>query len=97
MLQVALHPLSAVWALQALRNSDGALILAIINIAEEGCMFHFGFIGLLVLVLDIVALVSLLTGHASVGHKVLWTLLILLLPLAGMALYFLIGRSPADA
>ncbi len=60
-------------------------------------MFHFGFIGLLVLVLDLVALFSLLTGRGSVGHKVLWCLLILLLPLLGMVLYFLLGRSPADA
>ena len=54
-------------------------------------------IGLVILVLDIVALVSLLTGHGTVGHKVLWTLLILLLPVIGMILYFLMGRSPKDA
>lgn len=60
-------------------------------------MFHFGFIGVLVLVLDIVALFSVLTGHGTVGHKVLWTLLILLLPLLGMILYFLLGRGRADA
>jgi hypothetical protein len=57
----------------------------------------YGLVGTLILVLDIVAIVSVLAGRGSVGHKVLWTVLILLLPLIGMVLYFLIGRSPADA
>ena len=30
-------------------------------------------------------------------RKLLWIALILLLPIVGMVLYFLIGRSPADA
>lgn len=54
-------------------------------------------LGLLILILDIVAIVSVLGGGGSVGHKVLWIVLILLLPLIGMILYFLIGRSPRDA
>ena len=54
-------------------------------------------IGTLIFVLDIVAIVSVLMGRGSVGHKVLWILLILLLPVLGMILYYLIGRSPADA
>ena len=57
----------------------------------------YGIIGTLVLILDIVAIVSVLMGRGPVGHKVLWTLLILLLPVIGMVLYFLIGRSSADA
>jgi hypothetical protein len=56
-----------------------------------------GIIGLLVLVLDIVAIVSLLGGSASVEHKLLWTVVILLLPVLGMLLYFLLGRSSRDA
>lgn len=54
-------------------------------------------IGLAVLVLDIMAIVSVLTGRSSAGRKVLWILLILALPILGMALYYLIGRSSADA
>lgn len=57
----------------------------------------YGIIGLLVLILDIVAIVSVLGGRGDAGHKILWTLLILLLPVIGMVLYFLVGRSPADA
>ncbi len=59
-------------------------------------MFHSGFLGVLVLILDIVALVSLFSGHRPIAQKVIWTLLILLLPVLGMALYFLVGKSPAD-
>ncbi|MGA7876903.1 MAG: PLDc N-terminal domain-containing protein [Desulfoferrobacter sp.] len=60
-------------------------------------MIHYGFIGIIILILDIIAIVSVIAGHGTVGHKILWTLLVLLLPLIGMILYFLIGRSAADA
>lgn len=60
-------------------------------------MVTYGLIGLVILVLDIVAIFSVLAGGGSVEHKVLWTVLILLLPVIGMILYYLIGRSPADA
>lgn len=55
-----------------------------------------GIIGLLILILDIIAIVSVLLGRGSIGHKLLWILLILILPLIGMILYFLIGRSSKD-
>jgi len=54
-------------------------------------------IGLLILVLDIIAIVKLLGGSSSVQHKVLWIILILLLPIIGMVLYFLIGQKASDA
>ncbi|MCA9291320.1 MAG: PLDc N-terminal domain-containing protein [Phycisphaerales bacterium] len=57
----------------------------------------YGILGLIVFVLDIIAIVSVLGGRGSVGHKLLWTLVIILLPLLGMILYFVIGRSAADA
>ena len=50
-----------------------------------------------VLVLDIIAIVSVVAGHGSLGHKVLWTILILVLPVIGMILYYVVGRSAADA
>jgi len=53
-------------------------------------------LGLLVLILDIVAIVSVIAGRGSLAHKLLWTLLILILPVLGMILYFLFGRRPAD-
>jgi hypothetical protein len=50
-----------------------------------------------VVILDIIAIVSVIAGRGSLLHKVVWTLLILLLPILGMILYFIFGRSPADA
>lgn len=55
-----------------------------------------GIIGLIILILDIIAIVSVLMGGGSVLRKLLWILIILLLPLIGMILYFLIGRSAKD-
>ena len=54
-------------------------------------------ISILVLVLDIIAIVSVLGGSGSIERKLLWTLIILVLPVVGMILYFLIGRSGQDA
>jgi hypothetical protein len=51
---------------------------------------------ILVVILDVVAIVSVVSGHSSNERKVLWTVVILLLPVVGMVLYFLIGRSAAD-
>ncbi len=59
-------------------------------------MFGYGLLSVLILALDIWAIVSLLSGSGTSGHKLLWTLLILFLPLVGLILYLLVGRSPAD-
>jgi hypothetical protein len=48
-------------------------------------------------VLDIIALIKLWGGSSDTGHKVLWTILILILPFVGMILYFLIGQKASDA
>ena len=56
-----------------------------------------GILGTIVLVLDIIAIFSLLMGRGGTGHKLLWILLILFLPVVGMVIYYLIGRSAADA
>lgn len=67
------------------------------NVFPLGALFTSSIIGLLILVLDIVAIASVLMGRGSIGHKLLWVLLILLLPVVGMVLYFIFGRSSADA
>jgi hypothetical protein len=51
----------------------------------------FSLVGLLILVLDVIALVSLLQSGADATTKILWVLLIVLLPVLGMILYFLMG------
>lgn len=58
--------------------------------------FH-ALIGLVVLVLDIIAIVSVLGGTSSPGRKLLWVVVIILFPFIGVILYFLIGQSPQDA
>jgi Phospholipase_D-nuclease N-terminal len=51
----------------------------------------FRLLSLVVLILDIVAIVSLLKSSADTGTKILWLLLIVLLPFLGMILYYLMG------
>ena len=48
---------------------------------------------MVVLVLDIIAIVDCLKSNADVVKKLLWILVILLLPFLGMLLYFLVGRG----
>jgi len=50
-------------------------------------------IGLIILVLDIIALVDVLKSAMDTGRKALWIILILILPVVGMVLYFLIGKK----
>jgi len=50
-------------------------------------------IGLVVLVLDIVAIVDAVKSSMDTGKKVLWVILVLVLPVIGMVLYFVIGKK----
>jgi hypothetical protein len=51
----------------------------------------FRLLGVLVFVLDIIAIVSILKSSADSGTKILWMVLVILLPFLGMILYFLMG------
>ena len=53
----------------------------------------YSLVGLVVLGLDIYAIVDCLQRPLDTGKKVLWILLIVLLPFLGMVLYFLVGRG----
>jgi hypothetical protein len=54
---------------------------------------RWGLCGTVVIVLDIVALIDLLgDNRRSTGNKVIWTLLILFVPVLGCILYYLFGR-----
>jgi hypothetical protein len=48
-------------------------------------------LGLVILALDIWAIVSIVQSSASTGKKVLWILLVLVLPVLGLILWFLLG------
>jgi len=55
-----------------------------------------GLLGLIILVLDVWAIINIIGAPASPGAKLLWVLLILLLPLIGVLLWFFLGpRSRA--
>ena len=47
--------------------------------------------GLLILALDIWAIVSIIGSAASTGKKVLWVLLVLILPILGFIIWLIAG------
>ena len=47
--------------------------------------------GIIVLILDIWAIVSIIGSTASTGAKILWILLILILPVVGFIIWFFAG------
>jgi hypothetical protein len=52
-----------------------------------------GIIGIIVLILDIIAIGDVLKSTMETGSKALWIALIIILPVVGMILYFLIGKK----
>jgi hypothetical protein len=52
-----------------------------------------GFLGLIWLALTIYAIVKIVGSGAGTGSKVLWILLILLLPVLGLILWLIFGPS----
>jgi hypothetical protein len=50
-----------------------------------------GLFGLLILIADIWAIVNVVQSGATTGKKVLWIVLILLLPILGLILWLLLG------
>ena len=54
-------------------------------------MFRGGLIGLLVLIGDVYALVNILQSNTETGNKVLWVLVVWLLPGLGLILWLLLG------
>jgi hypothetical protein len=52
-----------------------------------------GFLGLIHLILTVYAIVKIVQSRAGTGSKVIWIVLILLLPVLGLILWFLFGPS----
>jgi len=50
-----------------------------------------GLFGLIVLALDIWAIINIIGSGASTGAKVLWILLVLILPIVGLIIWLLAG------
>ncbi len=54
-----------------------------------------GLIGLVVLVLDVIAILDVMKSASDTTKKALWIVLILLLPVVGLILYYLVGKKKA--
>ena len=50
-----------------------------------------GLFGLLILIADIYAVVKTIQSNASTGSKVLWIVIVLVLPVVGVIAWFLFG------
>lgn len=56
-----------------------------------------GIFGLVILILDIWAIVNIVQSGASTAAKVLWIVLVILLPVVGLILWLLLGPRTARA
>jgi hypothetical protein len=54
-------------------------------------MQYGGFWGLLVLIADVWAIVSIMQSRASTEVKVLWVVIVVLLPVLGVVLWYFLG------
>lgn len=54
-----------------------------------------GFWGLIVLVADVWAIVNIFQSRAETGSKVLWTVLVILLPVLGFIIWLVAGPKTA--
>jgi succinate dehydrogenase/fumarate reductase cytochrome b subunit len=52
---------------------------------------YSGLLGLLILIGDVWAIINILQSSASNGKKLLWVVVVLLLPLLGLILWFFLG------
>ena len=50
-----------------------------------------GIIGLLILILDIYVIIQIVKSNLDGGMKLLWIILVLVLPLIGPILYYVLG------
>jgi hypothetical protein len=56
-----------------------------------------GLFGLLILIADVWAIVNIAQSGATTGKKVLWIVLVLVLPVLGLILWFLLGPRSGRA
>jgi hypothetical protein len=54
-------------------------------------MQYQGILGLIVLIADVWAIVNIFQSAADTGKKVLWTVLVIILPVLGFILWYFIG------
>lgn len=54
---------------------------------------YSGILGIIILVLDIWAILQIVKGGGSTATKLVWILVILLLPVIGLLIWLLAGRN----
>jgi len=60
-------------------------------------MQYQGLFGLIVLIADVWAIVNVFQSSADTGKKVLWTVLVIILPVFGFILWYFIGPKTGKA
>jgi hypothetical protein len=60
-------------------------------------MQYQGLFGLIVLIADVWAIVNIFQSGVDTGGKVLWTVLVILLPVLGFILWYFLGPKTARA
>ena len=58
----------------------------------QGFRGNFTIVGLIILVLDVLAILDVWRSNREAGSKLIWTLVIFFLPLLGLLLYYMIGK-----
>ena len=53
--------------------------------------YHHGIWGLLILIADVWAIINIVQSQKETGTKVIWTVVVLLLPLLGFILWLIFG------
>lgn len=56
-----------------------------------------GLLSLLVLIADVYAIVNILQSSADTAKKVIWTVIVLVLPVLGLILWFFLGPRTGRA
>jgi len=54
---------------------------------------YAGIVGLIILALDLWAIVSIVQGRGPMNTKLLWIIIILILPVIGLILWLLVGQK----
>ena len=60
-------------------------------------MQYQGLFGLIVLIADVWAIVNVFQSSADTAKKVIWTVLVIILPVLGFILWYFLGPKTASA
>lgn len=68
-----------------------------LSLKKEERMRYGGLGGLIVLIADVWAIVNILQSGRSTADKVLWTVIVIVLPILGFILWFFLGPRTGRA